>query len=146
MIDLQKLMDLLAKTGRDGRESYHLTLGKLIKALREADPNTPVIHDSRTFGTDVSVSNPHSYRGYYEDLAFEPDHEVMTAKDLLNHLETWVLDRELEGYKGGMFKMTKNTPLWISPYGESRSIAVVDFEMSPDGSIMLLTKNTDDKD
>tara|TARA_R110002020_G_scaffold444120_1_gene655457 strand:- start:688 stop:996 length:309 start_codon:yes stop_codon:yes gene_type:complete len=60
---------------------------------------------------------PHSYRGYYEQLAFEPCNNTTVgamldcAKEALGNTYT--------GYKGGEFTMHKYTMCWLSCYGNS---------------------------
>ena len=103
-MDLQKLFDMMSNAARDARKGYHLTLGQLIFALNmwnEAGKgDRPVVLDNFR-----SVGNPHSYRGYYADLAFEPTSEGITVAELLKDLRENILNQKLEGYKGGDFVM-----------------------------------------
>lgn len=55
-----------------------MTLDELIAALDAADPDL-VLPDGFT--------NPHSYRGYYEQLAFEPAQDVRVADMLADARE-----------------------------------------------------------
>jgi hypothetical protein len=84
-----------------------MTLGELIAVLEKADPNKVV---------PVGFDNPHSYRGYYEELAFEPAANVRVASMLACAREA--LGRTYQGYKGGDFKMGEYSPVWIANYGE----------------------------
>lgn len=85
-----------------------MMLYELIATLEKEDPEK-VIH----FG----FHNPHSYRGYYEDLAFEPcknieiKHMLRDAKFALGHTFT--------GWKGGEFKMDQYSNCWLANVGES---------------------------
>jgi hypothetical protein len=83
-----------------------MTLGELITALEAHDPATVV---------PTGFSNPHSYRGYYEDLAFEPASNV-TVGDMLADARS-ALDATFEGWKGGQFTMRDYTDCWLSPKG-----------------------------
>jgi hypothetical protein len=58
-----------------------------------------------------------SYRGYYDDLAFEPAHNA-TIGAMLAHAED-AMGREFEGYKGGWYKATPETRCWIADWGET---------------------------
>lgn len=44
-----------------------MTLGELIKALEAEDPMWVLTH---------GFSSPHSYRGFYNQLAFEPEKDI----------------------------------------------------------------------
>lgn len=78
----------------------------LITKLKEIDPEKTVKYG---FGS------PDSYRGYYEDLAFEPLDNAKIG-DMLNHAMS-ALDATFTGYKGGDFTMHEFTDCWISEYG-----------------------------
>lgn len=66
----------------------------------------------------LGFHEPHSYRGYYQDLAFEPKENITIAEMLM--AVKGALDKTFEGYKGGDFIMNKYTDCWISHYGESQ--------------------------
>ena len=65
---------------------------------------------------------PHSFRGYYQDLAFEPTGEACIG-DMLAYARG-ALGVTFEGYKGGEFTMSEYTECWISPYGTSDKVAL----------------------
>jgi hypothetical protein len=77
-------------------------------------------------------SNQHSYRGNYEELALEPVSIKNTIADLLLRMER-SLNNTFPGYKGDLFCMGGNTYVWVSKYGESSQLAVVDVRLSQDG-------------
>lgn len=81
-------------------------LGELIEWLRQQDPTATVLHG---FG------QPDSYRGYYDELAFEPV-EKTTFGEMLAHAQ-FALGRTFQGYKGGDYTMHEGTPCWIASYG-----------------------------
>ena len=84
-----------------------MQLGELIAALEQAHPNRVVKHG---FGP------PASYRGHYDQLAFEPASNL-TVKDMLLHAKS-AINSTFEGYKGGHFLMTDSTPVWLASWGE----------------------------
>jgi hypothetical protein len=83
-------------------------LGKIIAFLEECDPNSIC---------KLGFHNPHSYRGYYEDLCFEPAENVPVGIMLLAAKES--LGKTFEGYKGGSFTMEDYTTCWLGYYGHS---------------------------
>lgn len=85
-----------------------MTLAELITALEAADPNQVVAH---------GFTNPHSYRGDYMDLAFEPATDV-TVADMLADARS-ALGATFEGYKGGDFTMSEHTWCWLSLEGDA---------------------------
>jgi hypothetical protein len=83
-------------------------LGKLIELLKEIDPAKVVTNG---FGM------ARSHRGYYEDLAFEPAHNVKIGAMLTYAKDA--MGREFEGYKGGWYKATPDTRCWIADWGKT---------------------------
>lgn len=84
-----------------------MELGKLIQRLEQADPDLAV---------RMGFGSPHSYRGYYDELAFEPEPNVSVG-DMLEAAKG-ALGKTFIGYKGGEFTMDEYTTVWISRYGE----------------------------
>lgn len=87
-------------------DEHQMTLGDLIKVLKALPADTGV----------ASLTGPHSYRGYYTDLAFERGVGLMRAGALLAVVKRCVR-RSFTGYKGGEFKMSRDTPVWVANYG-----------------------------
>jgi len=83
-----------------------MSLGELIAALEAADPRLVLPH---------GFHNPHSYRGYYEQLAFEPAQNV-TVADMLNDARS-ALGTVYQGYKGGSYRMVDYTECWLAEHG-----------------------------
>ena len=111
-MSLQGFMDAIGEQGRQDRSKYHLTLGELIarlEAIAVSKPDMAVELDFQPWG----LSNPDSYRGYYSDLAFEPTEKLLTVKKFLEVCKG-ALNKTFEGWKGGDFKMTADTPLWVA--------------------------------
>lgn len=84
------------------------SLGELIAALKAEDPDKMV---------PLGFGNPHSYRGYYEQLAFEPQRD-RTVGDMLADAQS-ALGATYQGWKGGDFTMTESTDVWLSLRGEA---------------------------
>lgn len=86
---------------------YQMSLEELIDRLSEEDPDKIIVNG---FGS------PHSYRGFYDQLAFSPENYV-TVGSMLKHAKSAV-GKTFEGYKGGHYTMTLLTPVFIADYGE----------------------------
>jgi len=84
-----------------------MTLGELIKFLEERDKNIVV---------PMGFYRPHSYRDYYEDLAFEPKENTTTGEMLDCAREA--LGNIYLGWKGGEFKMNRCTEVHLAIWGE----------------------------
>jgi len=84
-----------------------MNLGEVIAYLEKKDPDQVALH---------GFHNPHSYRGYYSQLAFSPATNI-TAQDMLEAARGAV-GKEYQGWKGGYHMMLAETPCWISHEGE----------------------------
>lgn len=75
--------------------------------------------DKQPLNTKVPVGfgHPHSYRGYYDDLAFEPV-ENTTIGEMLVAAKS-ALGSTYFGYKGGEYTMREYTRVWLAEYGDS---------------------------
>lgn len=82
-------------------------LGQLISWLKQQDPNQKV---KNGFGY------PHTDRGYYENLAFDPVEET-TFGEMLDHAQS-ALGETFEGWKGGDFEMDEYSSVLIGEYGK----------------------------
>lgn len=134
-MDFQKLLDTMSEADRRTRGNYHITLGDLIKLLENAEETMPV----RFANSEYGPGNPHSYRGYYSDLAFEDISDVTVKHVLADCRESF--EKTFTGYKGGDFFMGADTPLWNSPYGCCGK-AIVGASVI-DGVLTLETKEID---
>ena len=83
-----------------------MSLGELIKALEAADPNKTVA---------IGFHNPMSYRGYYDQLAFEPLRDTTVGAMLKEAREA--LGQTFTGYKGGEYEMHDYTDVWLAYHG-----------------------------
>lgn len=135
---LQAMVDAIGEMGRKTRSGYHVTLGKMIEVLSAAvanNPETPVMLES-----GLSLSDPHSYRGYYSDLSFAPVSNTVTVSEMLAECKA-ALGETFEGYKGGDFYMGDDTPLWAAPDGCCGE-AIVGFRPEAD-RLVIITKDVD---
>jgi len=84
-----------------------MTLRELIKCLEAAEPDKVV-----PYGFD----EPHSYRGYYDELAFEPTRDISVGEMLAAAKSA--IGKTFKGYKGGDYVMKEYTDVWIARWGE----------------------------
>jgi len=85
-----------------------MTLGELIDKL-SAYPDQDAVFK-------IGFKNPDSWRGSYDEIAFEPAKDV-PLKIILKQAED-CLGTTFQGYKGGEFTMYGDTPIHIDAYGE----------------------------
>lgn len=105
-VELMSSIHDLLKDALRPNEYGAVTLGQLIDTLAAADQGA-VVWDG--FGL------PGSWRGVYEFLAFRPKADAVVA-DMLRHARSAV-GATFQGYKGGDFTMTRETPCFIAEYG-----------------------------
>jgi hypothetical protein len=96
--------------------SVPLTLGGLIKQLEPFPLYTPVF----VCDFNYTVGDLVSYRAHYQYLAIDPK-PISSFKEASTVEFCLKIFREAEekifvGYKGGEFLMTRETPVFISPY------------------------------
>jgi len=90
-----------------------MKLSKLIYKLKQAYYKNPNAILRSGF------NKPHSYRGYYEQLAFEPAENV-PLKQMLD-LAIAANGATYEGWKGGQYTMNLDTTVWIALEGSSQT-------------------------
>ena len=119
MNTLQETFDQMANGWMKQRAESQMTLGRLIERLSAMNPET-----------QIELSAPHSYRGYYSDLSLKPG-TSQNARELLAECRK-ALNKTFYGYKGGDFEMHSEVPVWIAYKGScgKKLIAVND-----DGSL-----------
>ena len=83
-----------------------MTLEELIKILEKAPQNLKV---------PKGFNNPHSWRGSYDELAFEPVENVLVSEMLADAKSA--VGKTYTGYKGGEFEMDKRTEVHVSDWG-----------------------------
>lgn len=84
----------------------YLNLGNLIARLEQEDPNRVL---------PIGFLRPHSYRGDYHDLAFEPATNVRIG-DMLDAARS-ALGATYQGWKGGDYRMNEHSDCWIAEEG-----------------------------
>lgn len=99
------------------------TLRELTEAL--AGVSDKALHVRFDF-CDLVPTEPDSYRGYYDHLAFgwsdeEPPPTVATALGWLKEAN----GKTFCGYKGGNFTMGDTTPMWVARWGRAGGTAIV---------------------
>lgn len=83
-----------------------MRLGQLIEIL-EALPRDHEVAEG--------FDRPHSYRGYYHDLAFEPEADTTVARML--HAAKTANGATFQGWKGGGFTMGLRTDVYLAYEG-----------------------------
>jgi hypothetical protein len=81
-------------------------LGDIIDYLKTQDPSKKVRH---------GLGKPHSYRGYYDQVAFEPVEDT-TIGEMLKHAES-AIGPTFIGYKGGEYSYDRWTDAWLAQWG-----------------------------
>lgn len=153
-MDYQAIIDELNSLSMDYRTKYHLTFGQLIDILLKAPKDA-------TF--DQRIKGVGSYRGYYRDIVLTTQDSGYTvwdgdesgngqkiaesrtlptnANELGKLLQSFI-DKKgyFYGWKGGMFKITRNKPLWIAEeLGDSGCRAVTNINRN----LTLVTNELD---
>lgn len=80
----------------------HLVLEELINVLESVEPERIL---------PVGFSRPHSYRGYYRDLAFCVARNV-SVREMLYAARS-AMGETFQGWKGGDYTMDKYTDVWL---------------------------------
>ena len=107
-------------------------LGQLIDALekRKRDEETGAPQRVVFDFCGVAPVGCHSYRGFYDHLALDPAEvsltspAVPTVDSVLAMLRNALKD-EFCGWKGGNYRMRRETPLWVDQRGEANGTAIV---------------------
>jgi hypothetical protein len=135
-MDIQAILEGMQAKWALERARSQMTLGDLIIQLQELPPDASI----------PVLGEAHSYRGYYEDLAFEePGGRLVTVKENLECCKG-VVGKTFQGYKGGDFTMRTSTPVWIANYGEcgEKIVAVVADEEENVGGFAFQMESDDD--
>ena len=83
-----------------------MTLGELIERLEALPPETVM---------RPGIGSPHSWRGSYDQLSFEPVEETTVGR-LLDEAKACI-GKRFSGYKGGEYLMREATTINIDEYG-----------------------------
>ncbi len=136
-MDPQSIVSML-KQARDKEfaNSPQLSLGELIAKIEVLGVKRDNDGDDKQIRYDFGTSIPtclDSYRGSYDELALGykltgyddgSAPRSIKAKDLLEHLKS-AIGKEFTGWKGGEFRMSEQTPVWVANCGDSNSTAIV---------------------
>jgi len=103
--------------------------------------NTDAADDLPVIRSDngMSIGDLNSYRGYYDQLAFEPSKEIRTFGNVVDVAKS-AIGKTFIGWKGGEFQMTKNTPLWVSAGGHVSHNAIVGIKIKRDKLVLVVKK------
>jgi len=154
---IDEMLEIMNNARKDS--CSNLTIGKALKQLKELDENMVVEIDQTGFQeyfkdcreNEYEADNEEatfyfkktwdSYRGYYEDLMLEistEEEKDYTVKDYIELLEQALQKGMMYGYKGGVYKITENTILWLDEYGRAKGVFPFRF-MKIDKKVILLT-------
>jgi len=97
-----------------------IKLGALIRALEACQKNANVQFNFGGF-TPRGFS---SFRGDYNHLALSYGHGNVKVAELLDKAKACV-GRDFTGYKGGMYKMSLDTPVWVDNPGDVTDTGLV---------------------
>jgi hypothetical protein len=128
---IQAMLDGMSAAWQKERTATQMTLGAFISALEALDGNREIL----------GVGDPISYRGYYSDLAFEPEESTAPVREVLAKARA-CMGEVFTGYKGGDFQMGKNTPLWLSEYGVASGLRIMELDATVE-PIRLVTAMED---
>lgn len=133
-----------------GYSANNITISDLLDKLSVFTPSLPVQYDFRLFfvgdddmtvaSTPLSPGEPHTYRGYYEDITFVPSTTPITIAEFIAVLDG-VIGQEFVGWKGGDYRMDENTSVWAAAEGVGGNM-ITDAELR-DGVVVLLTMEDD---
>lgn len=114
-----------------------MILGELIEALDACPDHFATVEIN---GQPPGLFD--SYRGYYDQLALGTGQEAMKVAQLLAAARAAV-GREYEGYKGGEYVMSEDTPVWFAEYGSwpGEAILSVNAEADP---VQIITADISD--
>jgi hypothetical protein len=88
-------------------DDEHMTLGQL-QAILQQYPREYAV--SFPLGVPARLC---SYRGYYEQLAIVAEDGHRTVAELLAEVNEALAGKRFDGYKGGSYRMTEKTPIWV---------------------------------
>lgn len=119
-----------------------ITLGELLDRIPDHDEITSVVYD---FGRLIPTA-PDSYRGYYDHLAL--GWEEQDANDVSAGLfRLWLeqaLELEYTGYKGGVYRMDSDTPIWVARWGQTSDTVVAGVRRVAEFQLVITTAHEDE--
>ena len=131
-MNLQQYLDSVSKSRRTAilEQNDQLTLGQLIKKIQVIADIQAEREDEATVRYDFEYLFPNaadSWRGDYSELAlnYNVDGEEMKVSEFLSMLKECV-GKSFSGWKGGEYRMTEDTPVWVANPGKSGNTAVIE--------------------
>ena len=129
------------------RKIKPLTLGKLIEKIDNIIDNRKESIEALVFYDFCNLypASIHSWRGNYHDVALDYDmckYAAYSNNLSLKEFHTLLKDtigKIFTGYKGGDYKMTKESLVWADCYGECSRTAIIDV-IDVEDRIVLVTK------
>lgn len=120
-MDVTKMLEAVLAASSNEIGSRTMTLGQLIEQFEKCKPDSNVTY---AFG-DIRPNTISSWRGVYSQLAinYVRDDEQTTVADMLAILRG-ALGNTYDGYKGGTYRMTASTPVWVSNWGRCEHLAI----------------------
>jgi len=144
-MDAQKFFDTVVAAGRHNRlqSSPQLTLNEIILKLKACNGKCNNGEEKQVYYDfcDFYPETLHSWRGSYSELATSYTDEDWSKAPTISKCISMFEDaigKTYTGYKGGEYTMNKNTPVWVSNYGESKSTGIVEV-LEADVCIILVT-------
>ena len=131
---VQAVFDTMARRLAEERSKTQMTLGELISVL------AGLITTQKIHGLADELD---SYRGYYSDLAIYPSDGECTVGELLSRCRE-AMGGCFDGYKGGDYYMTANTPIWISSYGLASGDRLMSLDIESDPILPITDKEKED--
>lgn len=123
---------------RKSRESIgQLTISQIIQKCKTM-PNLPIIiksYDSENVNNEyvnMYPCNTYSYRGRYDELALNVSNNLTNTNSFFETMQK-SLNKTYIGWKGGEFNMENDTFVWVSNYGLSSELMVVDLLLAENG-------------
>lgn len=113
-----------------------MTLGELIDAFESIPKDADVYFDF----ADLYPGEFDSYRGFYNQLALSWSEYPCTVETFMTRLHS-ADGNTYQGYKGGWFQMSRNTPVWVSNYGRASGTMIVDVVRLGKSVALIITRH-----
>lgn len=130
-MDIQDLINNVNKATQAQRVNYHVTLGDFIEFLKEVPQGNSSVH----FEDGTGITHPHSYRGYYSDLAIDGTSVETSVNNVLGLLVR-ARNREFTAYKGGTYTFDDSTPMWRASWGNT-GLPIINVEEEASGVVVI---------
>lgn len=104
-----------------------MNLDTFYDTLVAVPPETVVIVASGTHAGQ-SISEPHSWRGDYEQISFEPVTAKVTTAEILKQLDE-IYGTLLTGYKGGEYYVGGDEELYVAHDGSANTDCIMETEL-----------------